>query len=194
MADTEDDVLGDDDLTEGLEKKKFSGKVILMIAGAAIVVLLALVGVISMFSGGEEEPEQQVAGVDATLDQMAEDAAASQAGEQLEQDLPPEELALLFIELDEQVYNLNTGGEGSSFLRAKIVLEVDRESYRADIEAKLPRILDELNTYMRELRPDDLDGSSGLFRLKEELLMRINQSVAPSRVKDVLFQEFLIQG
>ena len=58
----------------------------------------------------------------------------------------------------------------------------------------MPRILDEFNVYMRELRPEDLDGAAGIFRLKEELLMRINQAVAPTRVKDVLFQEFLVQG
>ena len=71
---------------------------------------------------------------------------------------------------------------------------MDRQSYLADLETKLPRILDEFNAYMRELRPEDLDGAAGIFRLKEELLMRINQAVAPTRVKDILFQEFLIQG
>ena len=45
----------------------------------------------------------------------------------------------------------------------------------------------------RELRKEDLNGSQGVFRLKEELLMRINSSAAPIKVNDVLFKEMLVQ-
>jgi flagellar protein FliL len=57
----------------------------------------------------------------------------------------------------------------------------------------LPRVIDTLITYMRELRPDDLRGSAGLVRLREELLARIKVSAAPARVNDVLFREILVQ-
>lgn len=192
MADNLEETLGEAELVEGLEKKRFSGKTLVVIGGAAVVGLLVIIGVMSLFGGGDEEAAP---GDDPELDRLAQEAAdrRDQAA-QLEADRSNEELELLFVELDEQRFNLNTGGQGNSFLSAKIVLEVDRESYRADLEAKLPRILDEFNTYMRELRPEDLDGSAGIFRLKEELLMRINQAVAPTRVKDVLFQQFLVQG
>ncbi len=192
MADNLEETLGEAELVEGLEKKRFSGKTLVVLGGAAVAGLLIVVGVMSLFGGGEEELDPAD---DPELDRLAQEAAdrRDQAA-QLEADRSNEELELLFVELDEQRFNLNTGGQGNSFLSAKIILEVDRESYRADLEAKLPRILDEFNTYMRELRPEDLDGSAGIFRLKEELLMRINQAVAPTRVKDVLFQQFLVQG
>ena len=192
MADNLEETLGEAELVEGLEKKRFSGKTLVVIGGAAVAGLLIVVGVMSLFGGGEEELNPAD---DPELDRLAQEAAdrRDQAA-QLEADRSNEELELLFVELEEQRFNLNTGGQGNSFLSAKIILEVDRESYRADLEAKLPRILDEFNTYMRELRPEDLDGSAGIFRLKEELLMRINQAVAPTRVKDVLFQQFLVQG
>lgn len=191
MADNLEETLGEAELVEGLEKKKLGGKTIVLAAAGAFVALLVVVGAMTLFGGDDEE----VPGDDAELDRLAQEAADRRdEAAQLEQDRSNEELALLFVELDEQRFNLNTDGQGSSFLSAKIVLEVDRESYRADLEAKMPRILDEFNTYMRELRPEDLDGSAGLFRLKEELLMRINQAVAPTRVKDVLFQQFLVQG
>lgn len=191
MSDNLEETLGEAELVEGLEKKRFSGKTLVVLGGGAVVALLVIVGVMSLF-GGDDTVEP---GADPELDRLAEEAAERRdQAAQLEQDRSNEELELLFVELDEQRFNLNTGGQGTSFLSAKIILEVDRESYKADLEAKMPRILDEFNTYMRELRPEDLDGSAGIFRLKEELLMRINQAVAPTRVKDVLFQQFLVQG
>ncbi len=46
---------------------------------------------------------------------------------------------------------------------------------------------------MRELRPSDLNGSAGLFRLKEELTKRVNLALAPNQVNAVLFKEVVIQ-
>ncbi|TNE66489.1 MAG: flagellar basal body protein FliL [Alphaproteobacteria bacterium] len=187
MAEDIEDTLGEAELVEGLERKRFAGKKMLIIIGLVVVVGLAAVGASTMFGGHDEASDDP-------MDQMAEEAAAKRENARVESDKPVEQLKTLFMELPDQVYNLQTGGQGDSFLRAKIVLEIDRESYKAELTTKMPRILDELNTYMRELRPEDLDGSAGMFRLKEELLMRINQAVAPTRVKAVLIQDFLVQG
>lgn len=187
MADEE--AIANDDLTEGLEKKKLSGKKLIIFGGAGAVILIIIIVVAMMFLGGEEEEVK----VD-ELDELSQGVADQNAEVAAEAEKTPEELKTLFINLDSQLYNLNTGGQGNSFLRAEITLEIDRESFRADVEAKLPRILDEFNVYMRELRPEDIDGARGVLHVKEELLSRINQAVAPSRVKDVLFQEFFIQG
>ena len=188
MADNMDDTLGEAELVEGLERKKISGKKVVIGVAALVVVALAALGIMSFMGGGDSHEEED------PMDQMAHEAAAKREQAAVEEDVPTEKLKTLFYEIPAQQYNLNTGGQGSSFLRVQIQLEVDRESYKADLDAKLPRILDEFNVYMRELRPEDLDGAAGIFRLKEELLMRINQAVAPTRVKDVLFQEFLVQG
>ncbi|WP_417452139.1 flagellar basal body-associated FliL family protein [Kordiimonas sp.] len=188
MANDMDDTLGEAELVEGLERKKVSGKKVVIGALALVVGVAAIFGVMS-FIGGDDEPHEED-----PMEQMAQDAADRREQAELEEDAPTEKLKTLFYEIPAQQYNLNTGGQGASFLRVQIQLEVDRESYKSDLDAKLPRILDEFNVYMRELRPEDLDGAAGIFRLKEELLMRINQAVAPTRVKDVLFQEFLVQG
>lgn len=190
MADEIEETLGEAELVEGLERKKVSGKKILLFGGGGAAVLLIIV-LVMMLMGGDEDPEEAE---DAAMEQMAEDAAERRDQAQAEQDKTVEELQTLFIEIPPQRYNLNTGGDGTSYLDAVIVLEIDRESFRDEVNAKMPRILDEFNIYMRELRPEDLNGSAGVFRLKEELLMRINQAVAPTRVKDVLFQQFLIAG
>jgi flagellar protein FliL len=57
----------------------------------------------------------------------------------------------------------------------------------------MPRVMDAFQTYLRELRPSDLDGSAGLYRLKEELTRRVNASIAPSRINAVLFKEIVVQ-
>ena len=63
----------------------------------------------------------------------------------------------------------------------------------AAVEAVIPRVVDQFQTYLRELRVRDLRGSAGIYRLQMELLWRVNQAAAPVEVKDVLFQEILIQ-
>ena len=57
----------------------------------------------------------------------------------------------------------------------------------------MPRVTDIFQTYLRELRPADLNGSAGLFRLKEELTRRVNAAIAPSEVNAVLFKEIVVQ-
>ena len=46
---------------------------------------------------------------------------------------------------------------------------------------------------LRELRLDDLKGSAGVLRLKEELLRRVNVAAAPYKVRDVLLKEMIVQ-
>ena len=57
----------------------------------------------------------------------------------------------------------------------------------------MPRIVDNFQVYLRELRLEDLRGSAGLYRLREELLSRVNIAAQPAQVNDVLFKEMLVQ-
>jgi flagellar protein FliL len=43
------------------------------------------------------------------------------------------------------------------------------------------------------MRPEELRGSAGSYRLREELLSRANLAAAPARITDVLFTQMLIQ-
>lgn len=99
----------------------------------------------------------------------------------------------VFYEMPEFLINLNTGGKGTSFLKMKISLELPSEEMVVKVQAIEPRIVDSLNTYLREMRASDLSGSAGLYRLREELLMRINKALHPQQVNDVLFKEIIVQ-
>ena len=61
------------------------------------------------------------------------------------------------------------------------------------IQPLMPRVMDAFQTYLRELRPTDLEGSAGLYRLKEELMRRVNAAIAPSHINAVLFKEIVVQ-
>lgn len=108
-----------------------------------------------------------------------------------EEKKPPK--PMVFYNLPELLVNLNGQGRRSNFLKISLSLKLDDANDIPKIEAVLPRIVDAFQTYLRELRPEDLRGSAGLYRLREELLARVNTSAQPAKVNDVLFKEMLIQ-
>jgi flagellar FliL protein len=102
--------------------------------------------------------------------------------------------APIFVDVPEVLVNLvGAPGERIQYLKVKVVLEVREEKQVEAIKPTMPRVSDIFQTYMRELRPADLNGSAGLFRLKEELTRRVNLAVAPGQVNAVLFKEIVIQ-
>jgi flagellar FliL protein len=102
--------------------------------------------------------------------------------------------APIFVDVPEVLVNLvGAPGERIQYLKMKVVLEVKEEKQVEAIKPTMPRVSDIFQTYMRELRASDLNGSAGLFRLKEELTRRVNVVVAPNQVNAVLFKEIVIQ-
>jgi flagellar FliL protein len=99
-----------------------------------------------------------------------------------------------FVDVPEVLVNLSTvGADRTQYLKVKIVLEIPDAALSPQIESTMPRVMDAFQTYLRELRPTDLDGSAGLYRLKEELTRRVNTAIAPSRITAVLFKEIVVQ-
>ena len=99
-----------------------------------------------------------------------------------------------FVDLPDVLVNLsNAGNDRTQYLKVKIVLELSDATLVSQIQPLMPRVMDAFQTYLRELRPTDLDGSAGLYRLKEELTRRVNSAVAPNRVTAVLFKEIVVQ-
>jgi flagellar protein FliL len=100
----------------------------------------------------------------------------------------------VFMDVPEVMVNLAAGaGERTQYLKVKVVLEVKDQPLVAEITPVLPRVMDIFQTYLRELRPSDLNGSAGMFRLKEELTRRVNAAISPKQVNAVLFKEILVQ-
>lgn len=99
----------------------------------------------------------------------------------------------VYYEVPEMLVNLNTSGRRVGYLKISVSLEVGSEEDFPKLDAVLPRIVDDFQVYLRELRVEDLNGSAGLQRLREELFMRVSNAAAPTVVRNVLFRELLIQ-
>ena len=173
MADAKAVAADGADIEDGAEgapegKKRFSlpPLKVLLIGGAALVVLAGIGGGGYYFFTHKHEPKPEAAVVKPAV----------------------------FVDLPEILVNLsNAGSERTQYLRIKIVLELAEQPMVAQITPVMPRVMDAFQTYLRELRPSDLDGSAGLYRLKEELTRRVNASIAPSRINAVLFKEIVVQ-
>ena len=97
------------------------------------------------------------------------------------------------IDLPEIIANLNAGTRRSSFVRIKARLELAHKTDEVVVLAATPKIQDLFQTYLRDMRPEELRGSAGSYRLREELMARANIAVAPARVTEILFVEMLVQ-
>ena len=83
--------------------------------------------------------------------------------------------------------------DGEAFMKLTVALEVANEAMMLEIQTRMAKVIDAFQVYLRELRKSDLEGSAGVYRLKEELLRRVNVAIYPSRVESVLFKEILVQ-
>jgi flagellar FliL protein len=114
-------------------------------------------------------------------------------GEEAHAEAPPPKPPV-YVEVPELLVNLvGSPGERVQYLKVRVVLEVKEEKQSEAIKPTLPRVTDIFQTYLRELRSADLNGSAGLFRLKEELTRRVNVALAPNQVNAVLFKEIVVQ-
>ncbi|MGF1639703.1 MAG: flagellar basal body-associated FliL family protein [Rhodospirillales bacterium] len=99
----------------------------------------------------------------------------------------------VFYDMPDFVISLNTTDRKARFMKIRVSLEIEDKGTIPELERLMPRIVDNIQVYLRELRTDDVKGSAGTHRLREELLRRINASIAPLRIGDVLFNEILLQ-
>ena len=146
-------------------KSFLSRKLIMIAGGALIIVVLAGAGAYYFLAGRSEA------------------AVASQTK------------PAVFLDMPDVLVNLSSSGgsDRTQYLKVKVTLELPDQAMSAQIQPVMPRLMDAFQTYLRELRPSDLDGSAGLYRLKEELTRRVNAAIAPNRINAVLFKEIVIQ-
>lgn len=163
---------GEDD--ESSEPSGGKKKLVIIIAA---VLLIAVGGVSAAYFTGLLDP---------LLEMFA-------GGQEEEGDKEKKSETAVFFPLEEMIVNLNTGGRKSTFLKVRVSLELNSAGDVARIEAIMPRIMDNFQVYLRELRIEDLKGAAGMYRLREELLTRVNAAAAPAKVNDVLFKEMLVQ-
>lgn len=100
---------------------------------------------------------------------------------------------VVYVEVPPMTMNMMSDGGGEHFLKAKVMLEVASEEDKAKVLAQMPKLQDDWNGFLRQMRPEDVQGSGAIQRLKEGMLLRANQALAPVPVKQVLLTELVIQ-
>lgn len=207
-----DNDAADSDAENGEEGKKTGGKRLLLII-VLLVLLLGGAGAGAYFGGllggggeggeeeehaAEEESDAHGGGHGGGHGEGGETAATGQplldehGKPKLDEHGNPM-MGPLYYEMPEFLVNLSTTGKKVSFLKMKVTLEVENAAVVAALDANKPRVQDAFNTYLRELRASDLSGSAGIYRLREELLTRVNQAIHPQQVKDILFSQIIVQ-
>ena len=158
---------------QGLLKKLLGNKLILFGGIGAVVLLLGGGGAYWFFFSGSDKPTQLAAGAPAPLPAT-----------------PPN---ITYYDVPDIIVNIQGADSAPAYLKLSVSLELDSPEEKAGIQALMPRVVDQFQGYLRELRIDDLKGSAGIVRLKEELLRRIDASAAPYRVRDVLLKQMIVQ-
>jgi flagellar FliL protein len=167
---------GESQAAPAKRKKKMAGKTIVL--GIALPLLLVGGGAGAYMSGALDSlvgAKKEAPGAEAAA--KAEEAKKN----------------YVYYELPEILVNLNTADRKVHYLKISVSLELENKEDVSKVQAVLPRIIDNFQVYLRELRIEDLRGSAGLYRLREELLTRVATAAAPAKVSDVLFKEMLVQ-
>jgi len=166
---------------EGAAAPKSKKKLLIIIGGAvALIAIIVAVLFLFVFKSEPEETDAMAADGAGGVDINSIDGGALVIGPPVYKDLAPLNVNLLTE-------------RGNRFLKIKLTLEYQGPVDDVIYAEAIPRIEDDLNTYLRQLRPDDFKGTANIYKLKEDLLLRLGQSSHPLNLKNVLFRELIVQ-
>ncbi|HZZ87874.1 MAG TPA: flagellar basal body-associated FliL family protein [Caulobacteraceae bacterium] len=175
---------------EGAEggKKKLPLKMLIIAGAAAFVVLGGGGGAAFFLLAPKHPPEKPAHKLPAKPKGEKKDGKADPNAPQV-QDGPD---GVVFYTPPDIVVNMQTPDGKPTFLKLKVTFELPDHDTADTLDADMPRLQDVFQTFLRELRPEDLAGSEGTLRLRTELQRRVNLVIAPSKVGAVLIEEMLV--
>ncbi|MBA4802360.1 MULTISPECIES: flagellar basal body-associated FliL family protein [Euryhalocaulis] len=187
-----------DDVTDGesgaeneeeAPKKGGLKKKLLLFGLPVVILLLGGAGAMMLLGGGGDEGESHAS----AAGEHGEAADDGHGGGDASHGVATAGGEYVFYELPELLVNINSEDGETKYLKLKLVLELEDEALIETLDARLPRVVDQYQTFLRELRVEDLSGSAGMYRLRHELLRRVNLAVAPAQVNNVLVDEILFR-
>jgi flagellar FliL protein len=188
-AEAEDQVVdGDAEAGEDGGKKKLPLKLILIAAAGAFVVLGGGGGAAFFFLAPKPDAAHAHKPAPKKPDKKEAGAKEDKNAPQIK-DGPD---GVVFFTMPDIVVNMQTADGKPTFLKLKLTFELPDHATADALTPEMPRMQDMFQTFLRELRPEDLSGSQGSFQLRMEILRRVNLVVAPSKVNAVLIEEMLI--
>ena len=174
-------------------KKKLPLKMVLIAGAAALVVLGGGGGAAFMFlapkpdathaEGKDKKPKKE---------KKAEKGGHGKAGEEGVSNVREGPDGVIFYTMPDVVVNMQTADGRPTFLKLKLTLELPDSHAVETLDPNMPRLQDMFQTFLRELRPEDLSGSQGSYQLRMEILRRVNLVISPTKANAVLIEEMLI--
>ena len=176
----------------GKPKKKLSMKMMLIAGAGALVVLGGGGGAAFIFLKPKPDAAHAEKGGKDKKAKHGKEAKKGEKGKEGASAVREGPDGVLFYTLPDVVVNMQTADGRSTFLKLKLTLELPDQETVDTLEPNLPRLQDMFQTFLRELRPEDLSGSQGSYQLRMEILRRVNLVIAPSKANAVLIEEMLI--
>lgn len=152
--------------TQQEQPRKGNKKLIIIIAGATLLLLASGFIAYTMLYGGKEK-----AG-----------AAAYKKEEHSGKDV--------LVSLDPFILNL---AEQGRFLKVTMQFELADKSYQPMTSDKIPQLRDAIIILIGSKSAESISSPEGKFQLKDELLLRANQTMGKDVFKNIYFTEFVMQ-
>ena len=159
--------------TEGAAPEKKSGKMKWIIIGVVVLVLLGGGGFAAwkFLSTGSGEPE----------------AMAKPGGHEGALPAPGP-----IVALDSFLVNLADPAD-SHYLKVTVNLEVEKPESTEEIQQRMPQIRDSILVLLSSKTAEDVRSVEGKFRLRDEIIGRVNKFISHGKIKGAYFTEFVMQ-
>lgn len=178
-------------------RKRMAGKTLVLFIALPALVILGGGGATAFFLFGQSSPEQHDKAESGAKHKKAAKGGHAAKGKEGKEGEGAEVTAgpdgVLYYPLPEMLVNITTGDGRPVYLKLRLTVEVSSEEAVEALEAASPRVLDQFQAFLRELRVDDIAGSAGAYRLRLELLRRVNLAIAPAQANAVLIEDMLVQ-
>lgn len=194
------------------EKKKLSGKTLVLFVILPALLVIGGGGAAAFMLLGGSKPKTEVAAAESEPEKEKKDKAdpkkeshgggGAEGAEGETTAVAASEVGLLtvgeagdpsYYKMPKMIVNLASGSGGRAVvMQLDLVLESADAKNFDEMTVLMPRLTDQFQTFLRELRIEDLEGSAGSYRLRLELLRRFNLVMAPAKIDAVLIEGMLI--
>ncbi len=174
---------------EGGKKKKGLKKILLIVGPILLIIIIVAVLFLTGILGGKKKE----AAKEGEPGQELTEEHGEEGGKDKKKDGKEGAEKPTYYDLPEMLVNMDSKGKKQHFLKISVSIELAKAEDVHAVEGIVPKVIDQFQIFLREMRIEDLRGSAGIYRLRQELLARLKPAVAPIEVKDVLFRQLLIQ-
>ncbi len=164
---------GDDDITA--PGSKLSRKKLLLI----VVPVVAAIGIFGFYYTSQKSQKDQAPTNYSIVRHAAENGKETDS-------------YTIFYDLPEVDVRLRNVPGKDQVVKIKLSIELSKMEDITIIEALSAKLTDAVIAHTIELMPEEIDGSEGIYWLREELLYRMNLIAAPVKISNLNFKNFEI--